>query len=169
MSRRDEVIAIVRQHTDFVWRSLRFLGVRERDLDDACQEVFIVVCRKLPEFEERSSLKTWLRGICVKTAAAHRRRAHVRHETPVALHKEELALGTPEIDLENERRLALLQRALDALDDDRREVFVLYEIEQMTMKEVAEVLGCKLQTAYSRYHSAKEQVTAFVQRESGDD
>ncbi len=169
MSTRDEVTSIVREHSDFVWRTLRFWGVRDRDLEDATQEVFIVVCRKLDTFEGRSSMRTWLAGICKRTAAAHRRKAHVRRELPVetvAEPEDKAPQETPEGELQQHQELTLLQRALDSLDDDKREVFVLYEIEQMSMPEVAKALGCKLQTAYSRYHVAKERVIAFVKRES---
>jgi RNA polymerase sigma-70 factor (ECF subfamily) len=164
----DEVVAIVRDHASYVWRTLRFMGVREADLDDACQEVFIVVCRKLEGFEARSSIKTWLRGICLKKAAAYRRRAHVRNEVPVATPAEEPAPDCPERTLKQRQQLALLHRALDHLDDDKRAVFVLYEIEGLAMREVAETIGCALQTAYSRHHAARERVEAFVRRSSFD-
>jgi RNA polymerase sigma-70 factor (ECF subfamily) len=159
-----EVVAIVREHGPFVWRTLRFMGVREADLEDASQEVFIVVCRKLDEFEARSSLRTWLRGICVRKAAAYRRRAHVRNEVPVAAPAEELAPDCPEQSVKNREQLEMLHRALDTLDDDKRAVFVLYEIEELSMKEVSESLGCALQTAYSRYYAAREAVSQFVRR-----
>jgi RNA polymerase sigma-70 factor (ECF subfamily) len=159
-----EVVAVVQQHAAYVWRTLRFMGVREADLEDACQEVFIVVCRKLESFEERSSIKTWLRGICLRKAAAYRRRAHVRNEVPVAEPQEVSAPDCPEQSLKQRQQLAVLHRALDTLDDDKRAVFVLYEIEELSMKEVSEALGCALQTAYSRYHAAREQVTAFARR-----
>lgn len=161
---REQTIAIVQEHATYVWRTLRFMGVRDSDLEDACQEVFIVVCKKLHSFEARSSLKTWLRGICLRKAAAYRRRAHVRNEVPVAHPQETLAPDCPEQTLKQRQQLAVLHRALDTLDDDKRAVFVLYEIEELPMKDVAEALDCALPTAYSRYYAAREQVTAFVRR-----
>jgi RNA polymerase sigma-70 factor, ECF subfamily len=161
---RDDIVAIVQEHTSYVWRTLRFLGVRQADLDDACQEVFIVVLRKVEEFEGRSSLKTWLRGICIKTAAAHRRRAHLRSEIPMSGPPDRPGADDPEGDLHQQERLALLDEALNALDDDKRAVFVLYEIEGLPMKEVAEAVGCPLQTAYSRHHAARALVAAHARR-----
>ena len=162
-----EVVAIVREHAAYVWRTLRFMGVPDADLEDACQEVFIVVCKKLDDFEARSSIKTWLHGICLRKAAAYRRRAHVRKEV-LAAPREEAAPDCPERTLKERQQLALLHRALESLDDDKRAVFVLYEIEQLSMKEVADALGCALQTAYSRYHAARERVASFVRREKGE-
>lgn len=164
-----QIAEIVREHSAFVWRTLRFLGVRSADLDDACQEVFLVVCRKLGSFEARSSIKTWLRGICVKTAAAYRRKAYVRREVPVeSPDRDQASPGSPEQEMKSKEQLALLDRALDALDGDKRDVFVLYEIEELTMREVAEAVGCPLQTAYSRYHAAKERITESVRRASAE-
>jgi DNA-directed RNA polymerase specialized sigma24 family protein len=68
------------EHAPFVWRTLRHLGIRDADLPDVCQEVFVAVHRKLEGFEGRSSLRTWLYGICLRTASDHRRRAYVRRE-----------------------------------------------------------------------------------------
>ena len=66
---------VYHQHVDFVYRAVRRLGVPERNADDACQDVFVVVHRRLADFEERSSIKTWLYGICRRVAKDHRRRA----------------------------------------------------------------------------------------------
>src|SRR5882724_509457 len=67
--------AIYDAYFDFVWRSLRRLGVPEATLDDAAQDVFVVVHRRLPEFEARSTVKTWLFGIVLRVVATHRRTA----------------------------------------------------------------------------------------------
>ena len=125
--------------------------------------------RKLDDFEGRSSLRGWLYGICVKCAAAHRRRAHQRYEDLDQEPAELLAGDDPERSLAAQRSLDLLQRALAELRPEQRDVFILYEIEQLTMPQVADLLSCKLQTAYSRYKAAKEQVTTFVRRETRDD
>jgi RNA polymerase sigma-70 factor, ECF subfamily len=150
----------------FVWRTLRRLGVREADVDDVCQEVFVVVNRKLAEFEPRASLKSWLYGICVRAAAAHRRKAPVRREIPTESPAEGATERGPDASLESQQGLAMLDRALDALDTDKREVFVLYEVEEMAMSEVASILACPLQTAYSRHAAARAHVLAFFKRAS---
>jgi RNA polymerase sigma-70 factor (ECF subfamily) len=138
--------------------------VRDADVDDVCQEVFVVVHRKLAEFEGRSSLKTWLYGICVRAAAAHRRRAPVRNEVPTETMPEDFAPGGPDASLASRETLVMLDRALDSLDDEKREAFVLYEVEELSMSEVAEVMACPLQTAYSRHRAARELVTTFFRR-----
>lgn len=144
------------EHGRYVFRVLRYLGVREADLPDLCQEVFIIVHRKLDGFEGRSSIRTWLYRICQRAASDYRRKAHVRREVAMVGSPEEF--DAPETDdavARLEARSAV-GFALDQLDDAKREVFVLYEIEGLTMREVCEVLDCPLQTAYSRLHAARK-------------
>ena len=154
------------EHARYVWRTLRHLGVADADLEDVCQEVFVTVHRKLPEFEGRSKLRTWLYGICLRVASDYRRRAYVRRERAVAdpLQGAAEAHGN-QPDVRAELRGTLLQ-LLDALDDDKRAVLVLYEIEGLSMKEVAEVVDCPLQTAYSRLHAARRRIMEAMARDS---
>ncbi|CAN5793537.1 RNA polymerase sigma factor [soil metagenome] len=156
--------ALVREHGQFVWRALRRLGVPDRDADDQCQEVFLVVLRKIAEFEGRSSLRTWIYGICVRVAAAYRRRAQHREISKGDDVPEGATEHGQDDALERHRARAMLDRALDELDDDKRAVFVLFEIEQLSMNDVAEAVGCPLQTAYSRLHAAREKVSASLRR-----
>jgi RNA polymerase sigma-70 factor, ECF subfamily len=159
---KSEFRAIVDQHAEFVWRALRHLGVREADVEDACQDVFLVAHRRLGDFRGDSSLGTWIYGICVRVAADHRRRAYVRREIPGS---EPPAPPQPPDQTERAMRrqsLELLGRILDQLDDEKRAVFVLYEIEELSMKDVAEALRCPLQTAYSRLHAARRLVAEAV-------
>lgn len=166
LTRDDAVLAIVREHGAFVHRALARLGVREADVDDAFQEVLVVVHRRLSDFEGRSSLRTWLYGIAVRTAAAFRRRAAARYEIPVdEVPDGEVGASAPDAHAAAREALRALDRALETLDDARRAVFVLYEIEELDMPEVAAALGCPLQTAYSRHKVAREQVLTFLRRE----
>jgi RNA polymerase sigma-70 factor, ECF subfamily len=155
-------------HAQFVWRTARHLGVREADLEDVCQEVFLTAHRKFGSFEGRSTVRTWLYGICLRVASDHRRRAHVRLEQPSA--EPPVSAQAPEqvealARKQARRRLAAI---LDQLDDDKRAVFVLYEIEDLAMKDVAKIVDCPLQTAYSRLHAARARVLSLIeeQRES---
>jgi len=150
----------------FVWRALRRLGVREADVEDACQEVFVVVHRKLAGFEGRSSVRTWVYGIAIRVAADHRRRAYVRRER-ITEPPEQIAEPSQSLELEQAEGRAMLDAALEVLDDDKRAVFVLYEIEELTMAEVASALGCPLQTAYSRLHAARRIVEEAVRERAG--
>lgn len=148
------------EHGPYVFRTLRYLGVPERDLPDVVQETFVVVHRKLPEFEARSSVRTWLYRICRRTASDYRRKAHVRRES-LREPAEEMGHATTQPANAIEARQLLL-RALDTLDEEKREVFVLAEIEGLTMTEVVEVVGCPLQTGYSRLSAARQRVEEFV-------
>lgn len=155
---------LFRSEAPFVWRALRRLGVREADVEDVCQEVFVVVHRKLGDFEGRSSLRTWIYGICARTASDYRRSARVRHEIVTDAPPDATAAPRQHDVLALREARAKLDRILDLLDDDKRAVFVLYEIEELTMNEVAEALGCPLQTAYSRLHAARRIVEAAVEK-----
>lgn len=151
------------QHAAFVWRVLRRLGVRPTDLEDVCQEVFLIVHRKLPEFAHRASLTTWLYGIALRCASDYRRRAYVKREVAAETHDEPVDAAQPE-SIANRQARALLDEILDALDEDKRVVFVLYELEEVAMAEIADIVGCPVQTAYSRLHAARTAVAAATAR-----
>jgi RNA polymerase sigma-70 factor (ECF subfamily) len=159
---------VFNEHAPFVWRTLRHLGIRDADLPDVCQDVFVAVHRKIEGFEGRSSLKTWLYGICLRTASDHRRRAYVRREHAVAEPPPSSIEPTQYGDFERSEARRLLAELLDELDDDKRAVFVLYEIEELTMKEVAAIVDCPLQTAYSRLHAARKVVIEAGRRRHGN-
>jgi RNA polymerase sigma-70 factor (ECF subfamily) len=146
------------EHFHFVWRTLRQFGVQEKDTPDAVQEVFVVVHRKLPTFEGRSKLRTWLFGICVRVASDRRRLAHVRREVPdeatLEAHADEAA--GPAQHLERRQAFALLEAALAALPDEQRAVFILFELHEVNCEEIAEALTLPLGTVYSRLRLARE-------------
>lgn len=150
-------------HFDFVWRSVRRLGVPASAIEDAVQDVFVVVHRKSGAFQGRSSVKTWIFGIVVHVARAYRRRRSVDDaDDPDALADQ--AHPNPHAQAEAAEALRALQEVLDELSDDRREVFVLIELEEMTAPEAAEALGMKLNTVYSRLRAARQDVDAAVAR-----
>jgi RNA polymerase sigma-70 factor (ECF subfamily) len=155
------------EHARYIFRSLRHLGVADSDVEDQCQEVFITAHRKLPEFAGRSSLRTWLYGICLRVASDYRRRAYVRRERPTAeMPVDAVGFAGDSPPAQPESRATLLA-LLATLDDDKREVLVLYEIEGFTMKEVAEIVGCPLQTAYSRLYAARELLSVAAKNDPG--
>src|SRR5436190_1174142 len=108
-------------HGRFVWRTLRYLGVAEADLEDVCQEVFLVVHRRLPEFEGRSSIRTWVYGIALRVAADYRKRARTVRERMSDESPERVA----PCDVQRNEARDLLKWALDSLDDDKRSVLLL--------------------------------------------
>jgi RNA polymerase sigma-70 factor (ECF subfamily) len=138
-------------HAEEVWRFLKYVGVREQDLPDACQEVFLVAHRKLPEFRGDSAPRTWLYGIALRVAKAWRRR---RQLVPLG---DDDSVVAPSQEHERERRDTheLLCWALDQISELQREVFVLHEIEELPMGEVASRVECGLFTAYSRLRLAR--------------
>jgi RNA polymerase sigma-70 factor (ECF subfamily) len=157
--------ALYAQHFEFVWRVVRRLGVRDGAIDDVVQDIFVIVHRRLPSFEGRSLLKTWLFGITRRVVKDHLRRRpeQVVHE-PLA---EELVGGTEDgpFDVASRSEASrLLHRLLDELDETRREVFVLAELEQMTAPEIAEALGLNLNTVYSRIRAARQAFERAVAR-----
>jgi RNA polymerase sigma-70 factor, ECF subfamily len=145
-------------HAPGVWRTLRNLGVPEADLQDACQDAFVIVHRKLAGFRAQSSLRTWIYGICLRVAAARRRRAHRRREVLVEELPVEAVAADPEREFDLRSARALLDQIIMSLDEAKRQVFVLHEIEQMPMAEIAEAMGCPLRTAYSRLEAARHGV-----------
>jgi RNA polymerase sigma-70 factor (ECF subfamily) len=149
----------------FVWRALRRLGVRDADVDDLCQEVFLVVHRRLGGFEGRSSVATWVYGICLRVAADHRRRVHHTRERALDEAPERIVPPHQDAEIERQQALAWLDRVLDELDDQKRAVYVLHEIEQLPMPDVAAAAGCPVQTAYGRLYAARKHVEAAARRE----
>lgn len=159
-----EFAELFREHSRYVWRVLRRLGVPERDAADATQEVFVVVHRNLAGFEGRSSVRTWIYGICIRVASDYRKRAHVRRESPSDTLPETLDEPGQEREMELRRRRAQLDALLDELDEEKRAVIVLFEIEELPMAEVAEAVGCPVQTAYSRLYKAREMMRSAQKR-----
>lgn len=162
-----DIHSLVRGHAQYAWRALRHLGVREADVEDACQDVFVVLYRRLSDFRGDSSVKTWIYGICVRVASEYRRRAHVVREVSTS-EPPQLAQPAQQVEyVEQRESLECLAHILDKLDDEKRAVFVLYELEELTMNEVAKALDCPLQTAYSRLHAARRVVLEAAQKLGG--
>jgi RNA polymerase sigma-70 factor, ECF subfamily len=150
----------------FVWRSLRRLGVREGDVPDAVQDVFLIVHRKLAEFEGRSKVTTWLFGISLRVARDRRRAAHERRRSdddePLLDHADERV----DVAAEAERRqgFALIEKALDEMPLEQRAVFTLFELEGMSGDDIAESLEIPLGTVYSRLRIAREAFRKSIAR-----
>ena len=153
-----ELAEVYRQQYGFVWRSLRRLGVPDRCVDDAVHDVFVVAARRLSEFEGRAAITSWLFAVAVRIAQ-HQRRAIARHLRRQDALAQELDAVSPNKD-EYARQDAAhtLHALLDELDQERRHVFILMELEQMTGREVARILGLKPATVHSRLRAAREQL-----------
>lgn len=148
----------------FVCRTLFQLGVPESDIPDAVQEVFLVVNRRLAEFEHRAKLRTWIYRICAFVARGRRRLAHVRREIPHDDQDLDERFCTDVAQADEPSDLAVLNTLLSQLNSQQREVFVLFEIEGCSGPEVAELLKCPLPTVYSRLRLARDAFFAAVDR-----
>jgi RNA polymerase sigma-70 factor, ECF subfamily len=147
------------EHFRFVWRSLHRLGVREDDVPDAVQEVFVVVHRRLAEFEARSKMTTWLFGICMRVASDHRRSAAVRREIPTegaVLDAAESGADDAAAQADVRKRRELLYRILDELPEEQRAVFILFELEGLSGDAIGELMGIPVGTVRSRLRLARE-------------
>ncbi len=163
------VEAIYAAEASFVWRSLRRLGIAQADLPDATQQVFMVVMRRLADFHSDGSIRAWLFGICLRVAADHRKQARTKYEVLTAAPPERSSAAEQQRTVENRQTREQLDRILDQLDEDKRAVFVLYELEEWTMPEVAAAVGCPLQTAYTRYRAARARVEQIAVETWGGD
>lgn len=163
-SAQDTFVDVFRAYAAYVLALLRRLGVHEADAEDVAQEVFVVVHAQLAGFQGRSTLKTWICGICVRKVSEYRRKAHRRREVMLAVVPERAAPDDgQEQQLEQKQQAALLQQGLSRLTDKQLQVFVLYEIEELSMAEVADALGCPRFTAYTRLHAARRAMRAFLE------
>lgn len=150
--------AIYRDNYAVVWRFLLHLGVRKSDVPDVTHNVFMVAYRKLPDFEHRSTVRTWLCGIALRVARDFMKSAAVRLEVS----EEDVPRGAVPVaedsveTLRQSGQLALAQRLLDALPPEQREVFVLHELEQMTGPEIAALMDTSIGTVRSRLRRARE-------------
>lgn len=167
---------LYKEHFAFVWRNLRRLGVPEALVDDAVQEVFLVVHSRLAEFERRSSLRTWLFGILLRVASHHRRALHRREshswQGQTSIDTDEIPDDRTDNPHDHTMRMEsvrLVHRAIDALDANKRAVLILAELEQMSMPEIAEALGVNVNTAYARLRAARQELEQAVAREDARD
>lgn len=156
---------IYRANFRLVWSTLARLGVRRAELEDAVQEVFLVVHRRLDDYDRQRALRPWLLGITYRVATAERRRArHHREELTDEPAKDAINhTHTPEGVAEARERVHRIQRALDTLDPDRRAAFVMYEMEGIDCSEIAEAMGVPVNTVYSRLRVARERFKRAVE------
>ncbi len=155
------------EHVDFVWRNLRRLGVAEADVDDRTQEVFVVAHRRLGDFEDRGhGPRAWLYQIVLRIASESRRhrRRHPVDSDGGAAEAFLRCTSDPSADVEARESLGRLDAALSQLDDDKRAVLVLHDVEEMTAPEIAEATGVPLNTVYSRLRLARQRLEELLRR-----
>jgi RNA polymerase sigma-70 factor (ECF subfamily) len=148
------------RHFDFVWRSVRLLGVPAESADDAVQDVFLVAHRRQADYESRTSPRTWLFSVAFRVVSDHRRSQ--RRRMRLLERARSVPPGTSATPLEEAVTAETCERllsALDALPEQQRVVFTLTELEEMSAPEIAAALQMNLHTVYARLRAARKLVT----------
>jgi RNA polymerase sigma-70 factor (ECF subfamily) len=160
----DDFTALYRAEAGYVWQALRRLGVHTRDVPDVVHEVFVIVYRRLGEFDRDRPLRPWLFGIAFREASHYRRRAgHVREVVADEIRVLDESPGAEDRIAQAEDD-ALVARALAALDLDRRATLVMHDFDQHPVAEIAAAMSVPVKTVYSRLRIAREQFIAAVRR-----
>lgn len=162
-----QIARVFSEHADFVWRSLRRLGVPAADVDDALQEVFLVVHRRIGQYEDRGLMRAWLFSISRQVSSHYHRgvkRSEERHRGVMvsALPRD------PEEALARREAERFVNAFLDELDEPRRLVFFLSDIEGLTAPEIAAALNVNLNTIYGRLRQARARFEAALARRTGE-
>jgi len=155
---------LFKDHFEYMWHSLRRLGVNERDLEDVVHDVSVTINPRLGTYDPTRPLRPWLFAFACRAASDYRRQA--RHRVALTDDPEALRDPAPAVDelVASREELDLVARALDALDLDRRAVFILHEIDGVSIPDVARALEIPTNTAYSRLRLAREDFGAAVRR-----
>lgn len=169
----DTLAQIYDAHFDFVWRNARRLGVPESSADDVTQDVFMIVQRRLSNYDGRASMQAWIFGILVRVVRDHRRsfRRKGARNVPFELVTREVVSApgpTPIEQVELSERARLVDRLLGQLDEDKRTLLILSEFEGWTLREIAEFYGSNTNTIHSRLRAAKRAFEqAYLQSQAG--
>ena len=151
------------RHADYIYHSLRRLGVPLAGLPDALQDVFVVAHRRLPELDATGQVRSWLFVVAMGVARNHRRtlrRKAPEHDgcaTPIDPDHLGGRTDEPFERVAHAERIKLFYDLLDTLDEDKRAVFVLAELEELTVPEIAVTLSINLNTAYARLRAARQK------------
>ena len=150
------------EHFEFVWRAARRLGVPEANAEDAVQDSFVVLHRKIAEYNGQTPLRRWLLGIVTRVASDYRRRYRRKEAKGTPLSAQDdgdvrfaSTLPAPNETAERNETARLVEALLATLEDEKREVLVLIELEDLTAAEVAEMTGVNINTIYTRLRAAR--------------
>jgi RNA polymerase sigma-70 factor (ECF subfamily) len=157
--------ALYTRHFNFVWRNLRRLGVPEALVEDAAQDTFVVVHRRFADLRPDASPTAWLFAIALRVARDYRRRQQRKPAMSLDVDTQASAERGPFERAVHAEAGRVLERFLQTLDPDRRAVFVLAELEDMSAPEISQALGARVNTIYSRLRSARERFAAFLEGE----
>lgn len=158
---------VYRQYFDFVWSLVRRFGVEPEAMDDVVQEIFFVIHAKLDTLENPAALRSWIYGVVRRSVSSHRRARRTRMGAGMAVGLEADVVSdipTPLEQTETNADLRLLGELLAELDDSKREVFAMVEVDELSVPEVAELLRIPLNTAYSRLRAARQAFASALAR-----
>jgi RNA polymerase sigma-70 factor (ECF subfamily) len=156
--------ALFDEHGAYVTKTLRRLGVRPGDAEDLSHEVFLTVLRRWDTYDTTRPARPWLFAFCRGLASAYRQSAYVRRETFQDVEPEPERVGSAEGLLVEREESALVYRALDALDDDKRVVFTMFELDERSAADIGAELGIPANTVFSRLRAAREEFARAVKR-----
>ena len=161
--------SIYRHYFDFVWSSVRRLGVSPAAADDVVQEIFIVIHSRVHTLEKPDALRSWIYSVVRRTVSSYHRSKRSMHASGAVLAAEPIARRYPatpfDIAQQNDQ-VKLLFSLLDELDEPKREVFMMAELDELTVPEIAEILEIPLNTAYSRLRAARQAFEEALARRS---
>ena len=161
LAREARFSAIASEHHDAVWRALRQLGLSPESVDDGVQEVLLVALRRLDEIRVGGE-RAYLLGIALRVASHARRAMGRRREDGPVDADFPASSSAPDELADRQRALSRLEEALHEMPRENREAFVLFDLEELTAPEVAELLGVPVGTVASRVKRARELVRQKV-------
>lgn len=161
-SREQAFRALFEAEIQYLWNTLRYLGVRDADVRDVAHDVFVTVFKRFDECDPSQPLRSWLFVIAYHAASNYRRLARHRREVAVDEMDQEDQRGSMEEELDTRRQVRLLLRALEGMALEKRAVLVMHDIDGKPVPQVAEALSIPLNTAYSRLRLARRELESKV-------
>jgi len=156
--------AVFDEHFDYLWNALRRFGVREADLEDLVHDVFLKIHLRSADYDPLRPLRPWLFGFAHRVAADYRRLARHRVEVPHA-NTDVVDFARPVDErIEAYEDRALVHEALESVEVDRRAVFILHDLDEIPVPQIADALGIPLNTAYSRLRLARADFGVAAKR-----
>ncbi len=154
------------EHFSAVARSIRRHGVASRDVEDVAQDVFIAVHRNIQHLDGSRPIRAWLAAFVLHAVLNYRRLA--RHRIEPSDRIEPWSTGDPSTEVEARAARETVLAILDDMNPDRRDVFVLHDLEELTAPEVSKILAIPLGTVYSRLGAAREDFERAARRATAE-